>query len=382
MSWLRTTKEDAVLAIDMGTASTSAVLFVYEDKNKVDIIKVLRRRHKHSISRDSHQFQKSALNEASELLKDVEKSFRDYLPKEIRIGVAAPFYLAKTVSIHQERDENKAIEDKELEVIARNGEQETKKAILGQNLEVFETNFLQTQLNGYDVNNIIGRKSRDITATIRYAALQKEFLEDLNKRFSYIFPSAKIHFFTFPVLYLSMLKQIIKDKKTALIIDLGGETTEVSLIKNNVIEKVFSIPFGILTLASRMQDMSGIDIDTATALLKSYASGTLSEKESIRIKEIIMSESSKWQSAFKNIMKHVSPPVSILFLGGGSWFEDLKEIILSSEDIKKNSELVFISNVSPSAFKEKIGEWKELAGPEDFGLLGLILGAANETLQT
>lgn len=378
ISWFGKAKESFCLAIDIGTASISAVLFSCKKDGKPDIIKIFRKYHKHSLSREGTAFQKSALRDLMLLFKEVERLYPRIVVNEIRIGLASPFYLARTLTLSAKHDAKEKITENDINRIIQKGSKEIEQDFLENTLKVFETHISRLTLNGYELARIVGRQAEDIALTIRYAAVKKEFLKTLSERLASATKAANIRFFTFPVIYFSVFHDLISQKKEPLLfLDIGGETTEITLVENATIREVSTLPIGVLNFIYRIAEKFNTDNDSASALLKRYSGGTLEGEAAETIKTILKNEIQKWRPAFARMFEAIesklSTTLTVFILGGGTWIDDFKEMLASVHAAENQENSPKILNTTPAAFRERLGHYGALAGPEDFGLLALIL---------
>lgn len=378
-------KESFCLAIDIGTASISAALFSYQKGEKPDILRIFRKYHKHSLYHQKDAFQKSALRDLMLIFKDIESYYPHKVIKEIRIGLAAPFYIARMLVISTKHDQKEEITENDINRITQKGAKEIEHDFLEDDVAVFETYPMKLTLNGYESTSAVGKQAQDITLTMRYAAVKKEFLKTLSERLTAATKAARIQFFTFPMIYFSIFYDIISQKREPLfIVDIGGETTEVTLIYNATVEQVFTLPIGVVGFIYRIAERFDTDNDSATALLKRYVAGTLGEEIMGTIKTILKSEIQKWQPTFAKLLQETKNGLPLAFtifvLGGGAWINDLKEMLALTPVTEGQENKPEVLNTTPAAFRERLGHYGALAGPEDFGLLALILAPPHHSV--
>ena len=91
------------------------------------------------------------------------------------------------------------------------------------------------------------------------------------------------------------MKDAFPPEHNVLLVDIGGELTEVTFITNGIITEVLTLPFGVLNILLRISEAEHIDLENAYALLRSYTGGALSKEAEDHLKTVIKKEAKGWR---------------------------------------------------------------------------------------
>lgn len=373
-----THKKQLGAVFDIGTASVSATLFeIGHDNTKPSILKTFRRFHKSSLQKDTLHFSKSTVSQFSAAMKDIAEFTGNKMPHLYILGLSSIFYLGKTERYFVEYKKPTTLKQLDIDDFITSGKQNLFTELKRDDIIIFETILMKSLLNGYPVPNPVGRASQSVEFWVRLAATSVE----LSGKFSDIIESmqrnADIRFATFPTTAWSLMKDSLPREHNVLLVDIGGELTDVTFIVNGVITEVFSLPFGALNILLRISEVEHVDLENAYSLLRNYTSGALSKEAEAHLKSIVKKEVKSWEEIFERVWQRatrdVMTNIKLYFLGGGSFVEELKTAItppLLHPEIAKE---LTVSVILPDAYKDRFASYCCLEGPGDFGLLSLML---------
>ncbi len=372
------TRKQKGIVFDIGTASVSATLFELPDKNhKPRIVKTFRQFHKVSLQKDALHFSRSTITQFSHVMKEVSAFTEGSMPTFYVIGLASIFYLGKTERFHRGGRNNAALKVVELEGILEEGKKKFLEDLKREDIVVFESVIMKTFLNGYPVEKPIGRLADEIDLWIRFSATSRDLHDRITQTIEGFTRTAKIHFSTFPVSTWSLMRQMVSGGNSAIVVDIGGELTEVTFIMDGIITEVLALPFGVLNIVLRISEHERIDLENAFSLLKNYTGGMLEDEIKNKLSVLIRKEIKQWEQLFERVWQYARresiASTRMFFLGGGAFLDEVKTILtppLLHPDIAKE---LHVSVVTPEAFRERFEEFCCLEGPGDFGLVSLLL---------
>lgn len=375
MFFLRQQKNHLGIAFDVGTASVSAVLFEFNEKPKV--LKVFRRFHKASLQKDSLHFNRSTVAQFSGVLKDATDFLKGVTPHMYVIGLSSVFYLGKTEHFYTHTQKPAQFKEADFHELIESGKKRLLDELKRDDVVIFEAVFLKALLNGYPVEEPLGRSAQEVEMWVRFSATSQNLYAKFQEIISAANKKAEIHLVTFPVSAWFLARSMLPPEHSAILVDIGSESTEVTFIVNGIITDILSLPIGVLNILLRLAEVEHSDIENAFSLLVSYTSGALSEEAEVRVQETIKKEIKSWEESFERIWQHASRDMMVnirmFFLGGGGLIDEVKNMLtppLLHPDIAKE---LHVSVLTPEAYRERFREFCCLEGPGDFGLLSLIL---------
>lgn len=382
----QTHKKQLGAAFDIGTASVSATVFeLLQGTGKPGILKTFRRFHKASLQKDALHFSKSTVSQFSAVMKDIAAFTNNQMPQLYVLGLSSIFYLGKTERFFVEHKKPVPLKQTDIDEFIQSGKQNLFSELKRGDVVIFETTLMKSLLNGYPVLNPIGRTSQSVELWVRLAATSAE----LSGKFTDIIESAQknadIRFATFPTAAWILMKDAFPPEHNVLLVDIGGELTEVTFITNGIITEVLTLPFGVLNILLRISEAEHIDLENAYALLRSYTGGALSKEAEGHLKTVIKKEAKGWGEIFERVWQRASREfmsnIQLYFLGGGAFVEEIKTAItppLLHPEIAKELK---VSVISPDTYKDRFAPYCCLEGPGDFGLLSLMLQLEKATMK-
>ena len=388
LSWIFGHRKNTthILAIDLGTASISAVVAVrYEKKNSktiagpCEILKVLR----YPINLFGYQISGDG-QKLPYILKDVFlKMFKDAYAASrhidaVLIALSDPFFVDKKARKKIERaNPEKIISESEVDAMIKSiGADAAAKNLFAVGQEV-----LSVKINGYNIENAAGYKGSALEAEMIFTLISKnlkEYIESAREKF---FPKAATHYYSDSRALWRLLKATENFADPALVADIGGEVTGIFWADKNNIEHAGASAFGIRTLSRRISASLRIDQKDAEAVLRKYTLGTLDEALRMKLERTLSPALADWWASLKNTLKNSFTPASagtipkkIIVSGGGADFAFFSGFLKDS--FKKD----FGADVEPQvlrveAFLDMLYPSGLLAGGGDIILAALILFA-------
>lgn len=367
------------LVFDIGTVSLSATLFeIRHDDVRPHILKTFRTFHKTSLKDDQSHFSKATLSQFNKILGDVRTFLKDRpMPKHYLIGLSSIFYLAKTLHFHETRQMPQTVGRSDIDAFVQKGTQDFLSSVDRNDIVIFETVFMKTMLNGYPIEQPVGKVAQEIDFSVHFAATSKELYDSFVQAIHTHRADALVHFSTLPIVAWNLMREILFPEHSSIIVDIGGELTEVTFLVDGVVTEILALPFGVLNILMRISESEKIDLENALSLLKTYTAGGLSKDVEQKIRGIMKTELRSWEQIFERVwqraMQNMMADIRMFFLGGGALIDDMKSVIvppLLHPDLAKG---LHVSLISPDAFRDKFGTYSDLEGPSDFGLVALIL---------
>ena len=268
---------------------------------------------------------------------------RDLTDKESRSGTAlvvfsSPWYFPEVHHLFFEREKPFEInKDFMNDFLSKEGDKFKKASLKRFNLDddeiqVFETEIMHVKLNGYPVRNIMDRRARTIEAFLYLSVVYKRASADIR---AMIEDSGIKHviFKTSPYVFYKVFEQFREEdgQEGVVLVDIGGEVTDVSVIKEGVLLDNASFGLGIHYAVRRLADMFKIDLDESLAMLVSYESGTLEAEKTARIKKALEGVLSQWRDFLEEALMRISQktllPEKLLLVGQGAALKELQRFV-------------------------------------------------------
>ncbi len=371
-------KRNQQVLVDLGTANIIMAAVEYSLTEKPHILGIYRKHHLPSVRSNIRDFQSRLMHELKDVYASLQKELPDFAPSEIHYGLTAPYYTAETVKVREEYEEGHNITRDDLENIrARGADIFLEHFKHPSAVAIFEVRTLEEFLNGYPTQKVEGRSANELSLTMRYAAAHQMLIhgfQDLALRFH-----AQVHSFlhTFPQLFSDMFREHISGSGVQVIIDIGGELSEVIILEAGIIQNVFTLPVGVLDITEEIARIEKTDYESGEVLYRKYIAGRLEPGQASKIDEVLRSAVINWKPhfelAFKEMPAASRRSLNIFLVGGGALLADVQGLIMALEVMERMIVPPQMHQVDPKAFQDKVSGYEHFEGAGDFGILSLIL---------
>ncbi len=332
-------KEKLVAVFDIGSGSVGGALaHIPEDGNLLpEIITSARTEIAFQENLDFATFTEDMIGALKETAKTIYNS-RLGAPKEIVCVLASPWYLSETRLVKTERTThfvfNKRIADELLqnEITALDKEYKKKYSDTDSLPEMIESKTLSVMLNGYPIDNPMGVKAKSVEMNIIVSLSPKLCLDKIRETLSGTFHHTPILFESFVTAsYLAVRDKYISPD-SYLLIDIGGEITDVSIVSKGILKASLSFPFGRQALFRMIMKNMNVDVREAQSVFSLYASNTLEEGRKEKFSSVLEEIKKSWNSAFRVALDSLPRTLTLpsaIFLTADSdvttWFSNILE---------------------------------------------------------
>lgn len=331
-------KKELLIAVFNISSSSVAGALVFNRGDKLpEILTTIRLATVSCLEENFEKFQKS-------LYKTMEKSI-EYLAKKSRenkkkpdfavIIFSSPYYISQTRIIRLAKEKKFLITRDFLKKIINEEGDSLKKqwqekinmsdSTLGYvadkvGTEIIEEEIMKTAINGYPVKQPAGKSAQKAEISAYLSLGIKEIQKKIGELINRCFGEIHVRFQTFPFVAFNVLNSIMDISGGLLLVDIGGEITDYSVIRDKILEETISFPLGDNFLVRRIASAFNFSFEDSLALLRQYTRGDLHAEANEKVKKIIEASNEKWyglfQKSFKDLAGPSLSPKKILFIGG------------------------------------------------------------------
>lgn len=370
-------KKSHLLVVDIGTVSITAA-FVRVDGGNSTIEHVFRQYYEPTIKADAARFERKVMQALADIFRQIAQESAGAIIDECRIGLSAPFYVAETIEVERNFEVRKTIENTDIQNIVLDGEKVFKSHFPshGGEIKIFEGYILESMLNGYATALPVNQQANTLSVSMRFSALRSSLLSAVQQKLSIFGGPFPLKLYSFAPVYVAALGELLTDDALSVFVDIGGDMTEVTILRKGVIEEAHTFPFGIMNIAEAIMRDFGLDYASGVALLQKFLAEQTITSEAERIDKIILSVITYWREEFEVLFKTIGisseRAIDIYLFGGGAIMADLKGLLQTLSPLDEMGEFVKIRMVTPRSMADRIAGVEKLYGPEDFGLISLI----------
>ncbi|MBU1178880.1 hypothetical protein KKB69_00875 [Patescibacteria group bacterium] len=335
-------KDSLVAVFDIGSASVGGLLFKKRENYLPEVVASTRQPVNFPSGKN---FLRTwpVINKAFVFVANYFKKEYAHTPNSALCVFSSPWYISQARVIKIERDENFEVTENLISDLIQDEMKLFKKQ--WDKSSFFEYAPIKTVLNGYNVENPLGKKTHNLELyaylSLAPAALKEKIEKEILNR---IHPQ-NIYLHSFPFVLFKTLENIIDIKDGAIFLDIKGEITDVFVFRDNIIEEINSFPIGENFFIRKLADVFNLGFDEAGFRFLQYQRNELDKNYYEKTKFALTAAVNDWgahlEKMFVEIAKDKFLPQNLYFCGSASTVF-LKEIILKVSD--KNFEKFTIFN--------------------------------------
>lgn len=298
-------KIERVLVIDIGSGSIGvAIATTFNNESKIPALveAVFRAPIEFSGEFDFAKFLNSAENALEKCLKYLHDS-KTKRPDTALLVFASPWYNAspRTASIY--KGTSFVFSEKEMQIILKNEKDSFIRDISQNNTENLD-NFVildevvhEVSLNGYAQNDPVGKTAKSVSIKMFMTITEKVVFEKIKAKIKNFFPHINIQASSFMNALFISLRDIKMIEEDTILIDIGGEMTEIVKVSHGTINSVASFPSGRMKLVRKMQEKS-----VNENILRMYERGELNQSEIDLLDKTISITIEEWKQEIKSAL--------------------------------------------------------------------------------
>lgn len=390
---------DYFLALDIGTEFVKVLVFKHESEKQRGIVvgfgaarQQLGHMNSGAVSDINGVIQtcREAIEKAESMagVKHVTKAI---------VGIAGELVKGTTTTVHYERAHPEVrIEMPELKNIIQKVQWKAFDRIRKQlawetghneiDVKLINATIVSVKIDGYRIANPMGFQGRDVSISVFNAYAPMVHLGALQK----IADELDVQLLSIaaePYAVAQSIGTYNNPDFGAIIIDIGGGTTDVALVRNGGLEGTVMFALGGRAFTKRLATALDLTFDDAEKLKLKYSARKIGSEVIKKIDAIFEEDCQIWASglqiALESFMNYDLLPSRILLCGGGSGLPGVRKILSNGlwYDKLPLSNNPKISYIQPRDVVNIIDKTKMLRSPQvvaPMGLANLALGIAGE----
>jgi len=331
-SFLTGKKKDELIAIfDIGSSHVTGALVRFSSKESVRPHILISKSFSIPLRDDPdyHQLVKGTLTTVEEVARFLESKHLGS-PKDIICVLGAPWYTAYTRNILiQEKNTfifSKRFADdlirKEIILIQKELNITSEQMLL-------ENKTVSVKLNGYETTLPLNKKAKDVSLSLFTSFMQKD-VHDLIQQKMHTFFHRTPAIYTSLFTHVTLLRDMFPDERDYVLVDVSGETTECSLMRNGVLVESHSFPIGTNHVVRAIMRTEKKTYTMAQQLFTMHLTDALHGVHNALIDTMVATIRSDWQNHIQQVFSLFSKRLLLpdqIFLFGNKhtipWFQDI-----------------------------------------------------------
>ena len=340
MFFPRLKKEKNILVFDIGSSSVNASLLLKKENEIPVFLSFSHLRLPLLENPDFTHIERHARKAVKEIAEDVGKKNRKKMPDLIYMVLSAPWYFSETKNVKIQRREtfevteelvNKIMED-ELELFNRKAREKFEDS---SDIEILEKEKMRFIVNGYPIENPYGKETNRLELSIYLSAARRSFVKNIEDMLTHFLGNAEIKLVSEPSSLFRILSEMINPKEGYLVVDVGGEVTEIYLVRNGVLENTKNFAWGANLVIRRVASSLNIGLGEALSFFTAQSWGDIKEATDKKLSSSSLGVCSEWQTFLGeslSLLGREHPlPQTLVVLGGVAGSDILKKCLNSPD---------------------------------------------------
>ncbi|MBI2023482.1 cell division FtsA domain-containing protein [Candidatus Giovannonibacteria bacterium] len=357
-----------LLAIDVGTASLSAVLAAEEHGGKLKISKVFRFPFNLLIEGPKKQSANAVLSNLKKVFAEAARAEPEV--KKILISFSDPLVSERALRhIVERKPPFTPISESEIKFAI--DEAAGKLSSENPSLVAAKKEILGASVNGYAVTSPVNYRGKFFGINVLFTFISELLKKQADEAREHFYPAAGLCFFSDARVVFNTLKGTQNLSEPLVLADIGGEVTSVFHVSGDELRQAEPVAFGVRTLERRASVFFKTDFSEAESILKKHLAGTLDTALEEKAARFLDSALEDWRVELK---KHIDffgeKTKKIMLTGGGG------DLLVFTDAVKKEFGAVMpetgIQSLKAEALKDHFVSLENLSGGKDVILASLL----------
>lgn len=348
-------KASTAVIFDIGSGHIGASLVLMSPKEVPQIVYSIRTPMVFQKHIDFDRFLGGMLKTLQEIGSNLQKNgipilrtvgFKSKKIDSVMCVFSSPWYISQTRIIKFEKKKPFLVSEKFIQDIVTRSEKQFEKSSTLQKVRkklkesvVIEEHIIQTVLNGYHTSNPYEKLAKTVEVSIFLSMISKEVKTKTQEVLEKIFHVHGISFHSFALASFSAIRDIFHSEEDFLLVDVGGEVTDISLIRKGILLETVSFPTGKNFLIRSIV----LDLNVLPEEAHSLVRMSINNKENDELKKFnkALADAEKvWLKSMQHALSEVGDsqllPRTIFLTADpdlGQWFKK----ILQKDDLKSRT---------------------------------------------
>lgn len=262
-------------------------------------------------------------------------------PRKTFVILSSPWYASQTRIITLAKDKPfiftpKLYEDLVKKEVALFEEDYVSKfGYTGEKVRTLEVKTMRITLNGYEAEEPLGQNAESLNMALFISVSPEQVLDRIDESIARHLHKKNTRFSSFVMASFVVTRDVFTHEDNFLLVDLGGEVTEISMIKKRSLRESISFPFGTNFILRGIAAALKSTLEEAKSFLALYkaghAVGTLAQKLDPVLKDLKSTWLKKFQESLANLSNDILIPSTIYLAVDREYGEFFKEIIKTEQ---------------------------------------------------
>ncbi len=333
-------KDELALVFDIGSSFVGGALFIMGQSKVPKIIYSIREPIAIESKIDSERFLYLTIKTLNLVASKIAKAGVG-APGKIFCVLSSPWYVSQTRNIKIEKNTSFVFNEKFADALIQKEiglfeEEHLKKYTTdGNKIRSIELKNVKTILNGYPTVSPLDQKAKKLEMTIFISMSPEQTLNLIEETIFNHYHRTGIKFSSLVMASFAVVRDMFIDKENFLLIDIGGEVTDIAMVKHDVLRESISFPLGRNFMIRGVSEALFCTMDEAESYIFLYKDGHAETKISKSIELVINKLKIDWLKKFQeclaNLSNDISIPATIYFTVEKEFADFFAEIIKTEQ---------------------------------------------------
>ncbi len=178
-------------------------------------------------------------------------------------------------------------------------------------VRTIELKNIQTMLNGYETSKPLGQKTKEVKMTIFISVSGERMLKNIEDIIGKYFHSSPIKFLSFALSSFTVVRDMYVKQENFLLVDIGGEVTDIFMVKKNILRESISFPLGRNFLTRGVALDLGCTLSEAYSFISLFKDGHAEESMAKKLASTMNRLRTEWLKKFQESLVNLSNDISI-----------------------------------------------------------------------
>lgn len=308
-------KQELALVFDIGSASIGGAMFVTSANTAPKIVYTLREPIKIEEEVNYEKFLQNTLN----TLKDVAGRMCLQglgVPTRVYCVLSSPWFASQTRVIKMQKNAPFVFTSKLADTLTENEmklfqEEHAKKYGEDMNrVRAIELKTMSTTLNGYPTSKPLGQKAKELEMSLFISMSQESLLKMIEDSITRHF-ATPVRFASFTMASFVVARDMFVNQESFLLVNIGGEVTDISMVKKDIIKESISFPIGENYITRGLAKEMGVTYGEAVSFINLYTAGETADTTFKKIDPIMTQLKNEWLKNFQESLRNLTNDISI-----------------------------------------------------------------------
>jgi hypothetical protein len=205
-------------------------------------------------------------------------------------------------------------------------------------MRVLEENVVGIRLNGYPVESPYGKDAQHIVFSVVTGMVGDAFCKLVADTVSHFFASGTFMHRSSPSTAFLGIRDTIASGDEFLLCDISAEISDISLIREGVLQETVTIPHGTRTAVRSFSKALGVLPEEVAGIRESLEKKTLDTKRATAAENAARKATDEWVDAFGETLSALSEwdslPRTAFFIGDAHEFETYADVFFPVSSLK------------------------------------------------